>query len=77
MNVVFLLHKINKCCNPSYLERKIRRIKVRSQPRQIVWETLSPKKKAHYKKRAGGVTQSVEFNPQYQNKQTNKQKEMV
>jgi hypothetical protein len=53
MNVVFLLHKINKCCNPSYLggrERKIRRIKVRSQPRQIVWETLSPKKKPITKK---------------------------
>jgi hypothetical protein len=43
-------------------EAEIRRIEVRSQPRQIVFKTLSPTQK-----RAGGVAQGVgpEFKPQY------------
>jgi hypothetical protein len=46
-------------------EAEIRRIKVQSQPGQIVRETLS--QKTHHKKRAGGVAQSEgpEFKPQY------------
>jgi hypothetical protein len=45
-------------------EAEMRRIKVRSQPRQIVLDTLARKK--HSQKRAGGVAQSVgpEFKPQ-------------
>jgi hypothetical protein len=51
-------------------EAKIRRIPVQSQPRQIVWETLSQKKKNPSQKRAGGVAQGVgpEFNSQYHEK---------
>jgi hypothetical protein len=46
-------------------EAEIRRIVVRSQPGQIVCETLSRKKLS--RKRAGGVAQGVnpEFKPQY------------
>jgi hypothetical protein len=66
-------------------EAEIRRIAVRGQPRQIVFEILS-RKKTHPPKKAdaGGVAQSVgpEFNPstaknknkQKTKKQTNKQK---
>jgi hypothetical protein len=44
---------------------EIKRIEVQSQPRQIVLDTLSPKKPTT--KRAGGVAQGVspEFKPQY------------
>jgi hypothetical protein len=50
---------------PATQEAEIRRIAVQSQPRQIVCETLSRKKKNH-KKRVGGVAQGVgpEFNSQ-------------
>jgi hypothetical protein len=55
-------------------EAEIRRIAVRSQPGQIVSETLSRKDLSQ--KRAGGVAQGVgpAFKPQYckQNKQTKK-----
>jgi hypothetical protein len=46
-------------------EAEIRRIKVQSQPGQIVLETLS--RKNPLQKRAGGVAQGVgpEFKPQY------------
>jgi hypothetical protein len=46
-------------------EAEIRRIEVRSQPRQIVRETSSQKNPSQ--KRAGGVVQGVgpEFKPQY------------
>jgi hypothetical protein len=49
-------------------EAEIRRIAVRSQPRQIVLETLISK--ISITKRAGGVTQSEgpEFKPQYHKK---------
>jgi hypothetical protein len=49
-------------------EAEIRRITVRSQPRQIVLETLSQKNPLH--KRAGGVAQGVspEFKSQYHKK---------
>jgi hypothetical protein len=52
-------------CNPSYSEAEIRRIAVRSQPGQIVRETLS--QKTLHKKKAGGVPQEEgpEFKPQY------------
>jgi hypothetical protein len=45
-----------------------RRIEVRSQPGQIVWETLF--RKTPHKNRAGGMTQSEgpEFKPQYHKK---------
>jgi hypothetical protein len=48
-------------------EAEIRRIMVQSNPRQIVQETLSWKKKNPSRKRDGGVAQSVglEFKPQY------------
>jgi hypothetical protein len=50
-------------------ETEIRRIKVRSQPRQTVCETLSLKTPSHTKK-AGGMAQGVgpEFKPQYHTK---------
>jgi hypothetical protein len=53
-------------CNPSYSKAEIRRREVRSQPGQIVRETLSQKKKPS-QKRAGRVVQRVdpEFEPQY------------
>jgi hypothetical protein len=46
-------------------EAEIRRITIRSQPQQIVRETLS--QKTHHKKRVGGVAQGKgpEFKPQY------------
>jgi hypothetical protein len=46
-------------------ETEIRRIKVQSQPREIVQESLSPKNPSQ--KRADGVAQGVssEFKPQY------------
>jgi hypothetical protein len=49
-------------------EAEIRRITVRSQPGQIVRETLSQKKKNHKK----GLVQNVgpEFKPQYHKKKT-------
>jgi hypothetical protein len=60
-------------------EAEIRRIRVRSQPREIVRETLSQKKKNPSQKRAVGVAQGVgpEFKPRYckkinKNKQINK-----
>jgi hypothetical protein len=48
-------------------ETEIRRTEVRSQPRQIVCETLSQKK---LQKRTHGLTQGVgpEFKPQYRKK---------
>jgi hypothetical protein len=51
-------------------EAEIRRIKVQSQPGQIVHETLSQKNPSP--KMAGGVGQSEgpEFKPQYRNKKT-------
>jgi hypothetical protein len=42
-------------------EAKIRRITVQSQPRQIVWETLS--RKYSTQKRAGRVAQVVKYLP--------------
>jgi hypothetical protein len=53
---------------PATQEAEIKRISVRSQPRQTVHETLSQKN--HHKKRAGGVAQGVgpEFKPQYHKK---------
>jgi hypothetical protein len=55
-------------------EAEIRRSAVRSQPRQIVRETLSLKN--HHKKRAGGVTQGVgpKFKPQYRKKKKKEKK---
>jgi hypothetical protein len=55
-------------------EAEIRKIAVRSQPRQIVQENLS--QKTHHKTRAGGVAQSVgsEFKSQYC-KKTKKQQQ--
>jgi hypothetical protein len=49
-------------------EAEIRKIVVGSQPRQIIWETLS--RKTHHKIRTGGVAQGVgpEFKPQYARK---------
>jgi hypothetical protein len=46
-------------------EARIRRITVRSQPRQIAHETLS--QKTHHKTKTGGVAQGEgpEFKPQY------------
>jgi hypothetical protein len=54
-------------------EAEIRRIKVRSQPRQIVSETL-PQKKKKSQKRAGRVAQGVgpEFKLQYHKKKRKK-----
>jgi hypothetical protein len=51
---------------PAAQEAEIRRIAVRSQPRQIVHKTLSWKKSPS-QKLAGGVAQGVgsEFKPQY------------
>jgi hypothetical protein len=51
-------------------EAEIRRIKIRSQPGEIVHETLS--QKTHHKKRAGGVVQDVgpEFRSQYHKNST-------
>jgi hypothetical protein len=52
---------------PGTQEAEISRIRVQSQPREIVHETLS-KKKNPSQKRAGGVAQGVvgpEFKPQY------------
>jgi hypothetical protein len=48
------------------------RIKVQSQLGQIVFKTLSQKKK-HHKKGAGGVAQGIgpEFKPQYRKKKKN------
>jgi hypothetical protein len=53
-------------------EAEIRRIMVRSQPRQIVHETLSRKNPSQ--KRVGGVAQSEdpEFKPQYHKNKTKK-----
>jgi hypothetical protein len=53
---------------------EIRRIEVQSQSRQIVWETLSWKKKNPSQKRAGGVAQGIgpEFKLQYHKKKKNK-----
>jgi hypothetical protein len=55
-------------------EAEIRRIVVRSQPKQIDCETLSRKNPS--KKRAGGVAQGVgpEFQPQYHKKKKRKRK---
>jgi hypothetical protein len=52
---------------PAAQDAEIRRIEVRSQPRQIVQEPLSQKKKKKSQKRAGGVAQDVgpKFKPQY------------
>jgi hypothetical protein len=49
-------------------EAEIRRIMVQSQPRQIVWETLSQENPSQ--RRAGGVAQGTvpEFKPQCQKK---------
>jgi hypothetical protein len=49
-------------------EAEIRRIKIQSQPRQIVHETLSQNDQSQ--KRTGGVAQGVgpEFKPQYHKK---------
>jgi hypothetical protein len=73
--------KIKKCsqaleahtCNPSYLGGRDQEDR-RSQPVQIVHETLSQKNPSQ--KRAGGVAQSVghEFKPQYRKKKKNKTK---
>jgi hypothetical protein len=52
-------------------ETEIRRIEVQSQPRQIVWDTLSQKKKKNPShKRTDGVAQGVgpEFKPLYHKK---------
>jgi hypothetical protein len=51
-------------------EAEIRKIAVRSQPRQIIRETLS--RKTLHKSRTGGVAQGegLEFKPQYRKKQT-------
>jgi hypothetical protein len=56
-------------------EAEIRRITVRSQPRQIVLQ--DPISKIPNTKRAGGVAQSVssEFKPQYQKKEKKRKKE--
>jgi hypothetical protein len=53
-------------------EAEIGRIKVRSQPRQIVRKTLSQKNL--HKKRADGVSQGVgpEFTPQHRKTKENK-----
>jgi hypothetical protein len=53
-------------------EAEIRRIKDRSQPRQIVHETQSRKHPSQ--KRAGGMAQGVgpEFKPQYRKKKKEK-----
>jgi cell division septation protein DedD len=63
-------------CNPSYQETEIRRIKIQSQPRQIVCKTPISKK-PFTKKRAGGVAQGIgpEFKPQYCKNKKNKKKE--
>jgi ribosomal protein L44E len=55
-------------------EVEIRRITVRSQPRQIVHKT--PSQKNPSQKRAGGVAQGVgpEFKPQYHQKKREKKK---
>jgi hypothetical protein len=55
-------------------EAEIRRIVVRSQPRQIVPETLSQKKKNPSHKRGLRVAQGVgpEFKPQYCNQKKEK-----
>jgi hypothetical protein len=52
-------------------EAEIRRIEVRSQPGQIVLETLSQKKNPS-QKRTGGVTQGIgpEFKVQYRKKKS-------
>jgi hypothetical protein len=57
-------------CNP-HNSGEIRRISVRSQPRQLVQETLSWKNPSH--KRTGGVAWGVgpEFKPQYHKKKKN------
>jgi hypothetical protein len=60
-------------CNPSYSGgREIRRIVVRSQPGQIVRDSLSQKKNPSQKK-AGGVAQDVgpEYKPQYNQEKKN------
>jgi hypothetical protein len=56
---------------PATQEAEIKRIKVQSQPRQIVCEILS--RKTLHKNRAGGVAQgeSPEFKPQYCKKKRN------
>jgi hypothetical protein len=53
-------------------EAEIRRITVRSQPRQIVYKILSLKLPSQ--KRAGGVAQDIgpEFKPQYHKKKKKK-----
>jgi hypothetical protein len=55
-------------------EAEIRRIVVRSQPRQIVHESLSQKTPSQ--KMAGGVSQGVspEFKPQYEKKKKKERK---
>jgi hypothetical protein len=56
-------------------EAEIRRIAIRSQPRQIVCETLSWK--TLHKNRAGGVAQGLgpRFKPQYLKKKKKKAKQ--
>jgi hypothetical protein len=56
--------------NPSYSKAEIKRIAVRSQPRQIVHETLSQKYPPQ--KRADGVAQGV--GPEHKKKKPKKQK---
>jgi hypothetical protein len=51
-------------------EAEVRRISVRSQPRQIVHETLSPKNPSQ--KRAGGVAQCVDLTSSPSTAKTNK-----
>jgi hypothetical protein len=70
---IFCWTPVAHACNPRYLggrdqENEIRRIVVRSQPGQIVCETLSRKNPSQ--KQAGGVARSVgpEFKPQYHKK---------
>jgi hypothetical protein len=53
-------------------EAKIRRIKVRSQPEEIVHETLSQQQKKS-QKRASGVAQGV--GPEFKPQQTKKEKQ--
>jgi hypothetical protein len=60
--------------NPSYSEGRDQEDAVQSQPRQIVYETISTKNPSQ--KWAGGVAPSVgpEFKPQYQEKKKKKKK---
>jgi hypothetical protein len=58
---------------PATQEAEIRRIKVRSQPGQIVPQSPISKKKKKSQKKAGGVAQGVglEFKPQHYKKKRN------